>query len=316
MPRSILKFLIVLVGGAVGVSAAAAPLRVAATHPLMADLVRQVGGSDVAVTSLLKPGGDAHHFEPTASDLAELRGCVAVFAAGKNLESYLGRLADSLGPRVVVIEVGRTIPSMNFSAAAAALEHREPKKTDSGDDQAHGGHAHGEVDPHWWHSAASMARACRIIGESLAKLDPARAAAYKAGAAASAKKMLALKSWAQQQLAQIPKSGRKLVTAHAAFGYFCQEYGFAFLPILGLSREDDFSPKFIAEAIAVIRANNVRAVFPEDQANPKVLSEIVRETGVKVAPSLIADGTAPGEGSTFEGMLKHNVGVIVRALKP
>ena len=68
-------------------------------------------------------------------------------------------------------------------------------------------------------------------------------------------------------------------------------------------------------AIKVIRDNRIRAVFPEDQANPKVLAEIVRETGVKIGGDLIADGTSP-KAHTFETMLKHNVQAIVAALKP
>ena len=85
---------------------------------------------------------------------------------------------------------------------------------------------------------------------------------------------------------------------------------------MGLAREEDYSPKFIAEALEVIRREKIRAVFPEDQANPKILKELAQQAGVAVAEPLIADGTTPGEGSTFEGMLRHNVASIVKALAP
>ena len=85
---------------------------------------------------------------------------------------------------------------------------------------------------------------------------------------------------------------------------------------MGLAREEDYSPKFISEALEVIKKENIRAVFPEDQANPKILREIAQQTGIKLASPLIADGTKPGAGSTFEGMLRHNVGTILKALKP
>lgn len=285
-----------------GFSAPAA-VKVAATHPLIGDLLRQVGGSHVTVVDLLKPGGDAHHFEPTASDLRELRGAAAVFASGKHLESYLDKLGDSLGPGVKIIEVGRTIPSL---------------KIEPGNDVflCCPTHAKGGIDPHWWHSAENMARAARIVADELAALDPAQAAAYKAGGAATAKKMLALKAWAQQQLAPIPRSERKVVTAHAAFGYLGKEYGLKLIPLLGLSREEDYSPAYIADAIKTMRTHRIRAVFPEDQANPKIIGEIVRETGAKPGHPLIADGTSKGDGSTFEGMFRHNITAIATALKP
>jgi zinc/manganese transport system substrate-binding protein len=129
--------------------------------------------------------------------------------------------------------------------------------------------------------------------------------------------MKALQERAERELTRVPKGDRKLVTAHAAFGYFCKEFGFKTLPILGLGAEEDYSPKFVAEAIQTIRKERIRAVFPEEQANPKILKEIVRATGAKVsATPLNADGTSPGAGSTFEGMLKHNVRAITAALAP
>jgi zinc/manganese transport system substrate-binding protein len=301
MKRRIFIALAALIAGP-ALSASAA-LKVAATHPLLGDLLRQVGGSHVTVVDLLKPGGDAHHFEPTASDLRELRGASAVFASGKHLESYLGKLADSLGAGVTIIEVGRTIPSLKLEPGSEVF-------------LCCPSHAKGGIDPHWWHGAENMARAARIVGDELARLDPAQADAYAAGAAATAKKFRGLKSWAQQQLATIPRDRRKLVTAHAAFGYLSKEHGLKFIPILGLAREEDYSPAYIAEAVKAIRDHKIQAVFPEDQANPKILREIVRETGVALGPPLIADGTSPGAGSTFEGMYRHNIEAIVKALKP
>lgn len=283
--------------------AATAAVKVAATHPLIGDLLRQVGGGRVTVVDLLKPGGDAHHFEPTASDLRELRGAAAVFASGKHLESYLDKLGDSLGAGVRIVEVGRTIPSLKLEPGSEVF-------------LCCPSHAKGGIDPHWWHSAENMARAARVVGDELARLDPPGAADYKAGATATAKKMLGLKSWAQQRLAGIPRGDRKLVTAHAAFGYLAREYGFKFIPILGLAREEDFSPAYIAEAVKTIRSQKIRAVFPEDQANPKIISEIIRETGVRLGQPLIADGTSPGAGSTFEGMFRHNIETVVAGLAP
>jgi len=283
-------------------TSAYAELKVASLHPLLGDLARQVGGDKVTVTDLLKPGSDAHHFEPTSKDLASLKGVTLVLASGKHLESYLDKLADSLGSSVKIVEVGKPIPSIKIEASSEVF-------------LCCPAHAAGGIDPHWWHSADNMKRAARVLADEFAAADPANSETYKTNADAAQQHFTALKSWAQQQFATIPKTDRKLVTAHAAFGYFCKEYGFKSLPVLGLSREDEASPKYLAETVKVIRDHNIRAVFPEDQANPKVLTEIARETNVKIGKSLIADGTSPS-AHTFETMLKHNVGVIVEAMKP
>lgn len=281
---------------------AGAAVKVATLHPLLADVVRQVGGDKVEVIEILKAGGDVHHFEPAARDIAAMRGSVLLLAMGKHLETYLDKLRDSVGSSVKVIEVGRPIPSVQLDPSQEIFVCCPA-------------HAKSSIDPHWWHSAENMKRAARVIADELAGVDPANEDAYSAGAKAAAKRFDELKRWAQQEISAIPRSDRRLVTAHAAFGYFCKEYGFKSVPVLGIGRSDDASPQYIAQAIQVIREQKIRAVFPEDQANPKVLTEIVRSTGVKLGDSLVADGTSK-DAHTFETMLAHNVRAIVAALKP
>lgn len=281
---------------------ASAEIKVAALHPLIGNLVRDVGGKNVEVVDLLKAGGDVHHFEPSAKDIAAMKNVRVIFASGKHIESYLDNLRDSVGAGVKIVEVGKPVPSVKIEKGQEIF-------------MCCPAHAAGGIDPHWWHGASGVQRAVRYIGEELGAADPANAATYKANAAAKEKAIAGTRSWAMQQLAQIPKSDRKLVTAHAAFGYFCKEFGFKSLPLLGLGREDEATTKYLAEAIATIRSQGIKAVFPEDQANPKIIKQIVSETGVKLGGELIADGTAPGY-TTFEAMLKHNVETIVKALKP
>jgi len=281
---------------------AGAAVKVATLHPLLADLARQVGGDKVEVIEILKAGGDVHHFEPAARDIAAMRGSVLLLAMGKHLETYLDKLRDSVGGSVKIIEVGRPIPSVQLDPSQEIFVCCPA-------------HAKSSIDPPWWHSAENMKRAARVIADELAGVDPANEDAYATAAKAAAKRFDELKRWAQQEISAIPRGDRRLVTAHAAFGYFCKEYGFKSVPVLGIGRSDDASPQYIAQAIQVIREQKIRAVFPEDQANPKVLTEIVRSTGVKLGDSLVADGTSK-DAHTFETMLGHNVRAIVAALKP
>lgn len=283
-------------------AAASAAVKVSSLHPILADVTRQVGGANVEVVEILKAGGDIHHFEPAARDIAAMRGSVLLLAMGKHLETYLDKLRDSVGTGVKVVEVGKLIPSVKLDPSQEIFVCCPE-------------HAKSSIDPHWWHSAENMKRAARIIADELSSVDPANEAAYTEGAKAAGKRFDELKKWAQQQISAIPRGDRKLVTAHAAFGYFCKEYGFKSVPVLGIGRSDDASPQYIALAIQVIREHKIRAVFAEDQANPKVLTEIVRSTGVKLGTSLVADGTSK-EAHTFETMLAHNVKSIVEALKP
>lgn len=282
-------------------TAALAQLQVASLHPLVGDLVGQVGGDKVKVLELLKPGGDVHHFEPSARDIANLQKVKVIFASGKGLENYLDSLRDSV-PGATVVEVGRTIPSIVIQPGNA-LFYCCPA------------HAAGGIDPHWWHSLENLKRATRVVAEALITADPANEAAYKANSTATQARLAGYKAWAQQQLSVIPRADRKLVTAHAAYGYFCKEYGFKSIPLLGIGREGEVGGTYVAEAIKAIKDNGIRAVFPEDQSNPKALKEIVRDTGAKIGGELVADGTNP-EAHTINDMVRRNIETIVSALKP
>ncbi|OYW74689.1 MAG: hypothetical protein B7Z37_16685 [Verrucomicrobia bacterium 12-59-8] len=304
-----MKHLLLSLGVLVATLPAYAVTKVATLHPILADLAQQVGGANVEVVEILKPGADVHHFEPAPKDLAEMRGAKLLLASGKGLESFLDKLRDSLGAGVKLVEVGEKIPSIPF------VEHEHHHDGDEQADKDHDDHHHGSEDPHWWHSAENMKRAARIVADELSAVDPANAAAYSAGAKAAAKRFGELKSWAQKEIAKIDRKNRQLVTAHAAFGYFCKEFGFEPISVLSIGRSDDSSSKHIAETIEEIREHNIKGIFPEDQANPKVLAEIARSTGVKIGEPLIADGTAK-EAHTFETMLAHNVRAIVAALAP
>ncbi len=283
-------------------SATASELRVSALHPLMADLAQQVGGERVEVFDLVGEGGDPHHFEPRPSDLRKMSSSALILAGGKNLESYLDRIRDTL-PGVPVVEVGHTIPSMNVGrdeVYTCCPQHGDG----------------GGLDPHWWHGIDNMRRAARVVADALAEADPDGSDDYHARARAYAGELADLKTWARRELAKVPRNQRKLVTAHNAFGYFAHEFGFEVIAVAGLNMEQENSPQDLARTIESVRESGVPAIFPEYGSNPKALESIARTTGTRLAEPLIADGNGSGDGAGFKPMIQHNVNAITRALVP
>lgn len=272
------------------------PVKVAALHPLLADLARQVGGPHVEVVDLLGPAGDAHRFEPTPEVLKAAEGARLYLASGMGLEGYLGGLRDITAGKARVVEVGASLPALEGAC----------------EDHDHGPHQHG-LDPHWWHSPDAMRRAASVVAEALAVAAPGHADEFRARAEGVRDRLSELERWARRELAKVPVEQRWLATAHDAFGYFCRDFGFRAIPLQGLNREQQGAPAQLAEVIATIRARRLRAVFPEQGSNPKVLEVLVRDTGVRLAEPLDADGVRSG---SYEAMLRGNVRRIVAALAP
>lgn len=273
-------------------------LEVASLHPLITDAVKQVGGDRVSVIEIGKPGMSVHEFQPRASDLKKMGGVKLIFASGKNLETYLGDLEDSLNSGQTIVQVGRTIPSQRISK----------------EEQIYAccpSHAAGGIDPHWWHNVRHMERAVRLIEKKLTAIDPAGKAQYSANTKVATARLRELDRWVKAQVATIPKNKRHLVTAHAAFGYFCKAYGFKATFVQGLSADGEVASKQLAISIKDLRDSAIPTVFPEDQANPKMLQQIARESGAKIGKTLIADGAV----KSYETMIRRNVSYIVAGLR-
>jgi zinc/manganese transport system substrate-binding protein len=270
----------------------AAELKIAVLHPLLGDLARQVGGDRVKVIDLIGPNGDPHHFEPNPDDLRKASGAQLYLVAGMGLEGYLPKLRSVIAGKAELVEVGATLPAL---------------------EEADDGHGHAShLDPHWWHSVKLFSRATGVVAEALAAQSPDDAEYFRTNAAAYRKQLDELEKWSRREISRIPRSRRHLATAHAAFNYFCHDYGFTPHPVQGLNREQMPDPRELAALITSLKADQVAAVFPEKESNPKILGTLTRDTGIKLGEPLIADGTG---GVTYEQMVRHNVTAIVKGLE-
>lgn len=273
-------------------------LDVASLHPIISEAVKQVGGDRVSVVEVGKPGMDVHQFQPKPADIRKMAKARIIFASGKGLEPYLNDLKDGLRAGQTIVEVGRTIPSQKVSAK----------------DQIYvccPNHAVGGIDPHWWHNVRYMERAMRVIEKELAQADPANKAVYAANAKAAMARLLQLDRWVKGQVATIPRGKRHLVSSHAAFGYFCKAYGFKATYVQGLSADGEVSATQLAESIQTLRDEKIPVVFPEINANPKVLAQIAKQTGAIIGEPLNADGSV----ASYQKMIMDNVNHIVTGLK-
>ncbi|MEZ7957440.1 MAG: metal ABC transporter substrate-binding protein [Rubritalea sp.] len=276
---------------------ASAKIKIATLSPLLADLARQVGGDKVEVIDLIGIRGNPHSFNPTTNTLREASGSSLYLASGKNLEPYLPKLKSLIGSSATVLEIGENIRSLKISAKSSAYACCP-------------NHSNGVMDPHWWQSIENWRKATSTLESQLTKLDPQNEVHYKARAKAYRTQLDKVNAWAKTQIATIPRSDRTLATAHAAFGYFCKDFGFQSIPLRGLNSEQSPSPKYLALAVGTLLEKNVKAIFPDESSNPKALQTISRTAGIKLGTKIYADSH-----QSIIGMFQHNVTVITKALK-
>ncbi len=280
---------------------AADKIRVSTFSSVLTEVAEKIGGDRVAVRGHVKGGVDPHEYEPTPGDLKVVGQSQLILLSAKHLEGYVGKLKQSTGTKGVFLEVGNGFESLRMV-----------------DEHHHHDHGSGNAeDPHWWHSMDCMVKASRIVRDALIALSPADKDYFNANCAGYELGLSLLAKWVKSEVAKLPRNRRTLVTSHDAFQYFAKEHGFKIHAIEGISSADKPSSKKVAQIIELIKAQGVKAIFPESIENPKVLQEITRETGAKLGPILYADGLgeAGGKAGTFEGMYRHNVTSIVEALR-
>lgn len=289
---------------------AQAQVKAVASFSILGDIVRNVGGERVAVTTLVGPDGDAHVFQPTPSDARALAEAQIVFLNGLGFEGWMERLAQSAGYKGDVV------------VASQGVEPQTMVEDDDHQGHTHG-HSHGAkgkkgppLDPHAWQDPRNVARYVETIATALVKADPSGESTYRANAEAFKKQLADLDAWVKGELAQVPKARRKVITSHDAFGYFASAYGVAFLAPVGISTDAEPSAKQVAALIRQIRREKTTALFVENITNPKLIEQIGKESGVKPGGRLYSDALSkPGAGGdTYLAMIRQNVTLLKAAM--
>jgi ABC-type Zn uptake system ZnuABC Zn-binding protein ZnuA len=270
----------------------AAGLRVAATTTQVADLVAHVGGDRVDLVTLLKPGIDAHDYEPSPADIEAIAHAELLVENGVGLESWLADIIESSGFDGPVVDASQGVRLRQVG---------------------------GEPDPHIWQDPRNAMVMAANIERGLARVEPAWADGFQANLAAYTKDLEALDDEVERQTAGL--ASRKVVTNHDAFGYYLDRYHLELVGsvIPSFDRSAELSGRDIRDLVARIRATGAKAIFSETSLPPRAAETIGHEAGVRVvtgSDALYGDSLGPpgSDGDTYLKMIRHNTRTIVSNL--
>ncbi len=279
---------------------AQAPLKVVATTGMIADAARQVGGEQVDVKGLMGPGVDPHAYRQTRTDIVAMTRADLVLWHGLYLEAQMEGFFDDLGRKRTVVAVADGIDTSKLRAH---------------DDYAD------KFDPHVWMSPVLWRDVVIEVQGALTEARPEAADEFAANAQVFLAEIDLLAAYGKQVLATVPENNRVLVTAHDAFGYFGDEYGYEVLGIQGISTQSEAGLNRIGELVETLVERQLNAVFVESSVSDRSMRALIEGASaeghkVGVGGELYSD--AMGEPGTYEGtyigMLDHNITVIAGAL--
>lgn len=286
---------------AIGTPALAAkPLNVVATTGMIADAARRVGGDLVRVQGLMGAGVDPHAYRQTHSDIVAMTRADVVLWHGLYLEAQMEDFFVDLSRKRQVVAVAEGL--------------------DQGQLLAHEDYD-GRFDPHVWMDPLIWKDVVNAVADALSKASPENGTTFQENAQRYLGELDALAAYATETLAKVPAGQRVLLTAHDAFGYFGQAYGFEVIGIQGISTASEAGLNRVSELVELLVSRQISAAFVETSVsdrNIRALIEGARAQGheVSIGGALYSD--AMGQDGTYEGtylgMIDHNVTTIAGAL--
>ncbi len=236
-------------------------LRVVATVPPQAWLVKRLGGDRVEVDVLLPPGASEHTYEPTPQQVARLSDARLVVEVGHPALLFERRLLDAMlarEPRPLVVDMTHGEELRDAVPAASP-------------------HDHGS-DPHAWLSPRVMRAAAVAVAAALERLDPAGAPLYRANLRATLADVDRLDAELARELGELPS--RRFLVYHPAWGWFARDYGLEQVAIETDGKEP--SPRRLVELVEDERRAGTRAVFVQRGEYDRPAQAIAGELGARV----------------------------------
>jgi len=268
------------------------PLHVVASFSILGDMVKNIGGNMVVVSTLVGPDQDAHTYQPTPGDAKTLTTADIVFVNGLGFEGWMQRLIQASGTKAKII----TLTDDMQSRIIYSLKN--------------------VPDPHAWQNPINGRIYARHIATALEEALPEQAQSIYSRAVAYDSKLEQLDQFIRSQIDMIPEAKRKIITSHDAFAYFGAAYGITFLSPVGISTEAEPSAVDVARLIDQIKHENIKRVFLENTANPKLIQQIAKDAGAAVGGKLYADSlSAPnGPASSYISMFQYNIMMMKSAM--
>ncbi len=280
----------------------ASKIKIVASINPVREFAQAVGGDKVEVTTLVPEGVEAHDFEPKPKDIEMLSKANIFVYSGVGMEGWLDKVLQTVSSKknlnVVDTSEGATLMKIDGDA------HDEDKEEDHD-------HNDGEYDPHLWLSLKEAKVQALNIKDVLIKVDEKNKDYYEKNYTEFAGKLDSLYDEYKKKIDGLPN--KNFVTGHTAFAYLCRDFGLIQKGISGIRAEGEPTPQKMKELVEYAKKNNIKTIFMEEMASPKVSETLAKEVGAKVEKIYTIENKE--DNKTYLEMMKDNLEKIYNSLK-
>lgn len=299
-----------------GADASDGRIAVVASTDVYGQLVEQIGGERVDVTSIVSSAsGDPHEFEPSARDQLAVSRAQLIVENGGGYDSFVDALIESSGSDADVLT------AVEFSQAwEGRTAHDDSDDGEHADDEHADGHGHDHehiegFNEHVWYDVRAMADLALGIASRLEMLDPDNGGVFRENAAAFTAEVETIEA----QLAEIDAAdgGAGVFVTEPVPVYFVEAAGLIDLTPAAFSEAveegQDVPPATLLEALDLIASGEVRVVIVNTQTGGAETTRVMREADSRGVPVIEFSETLP-EGQTYLSWMQANATALAKAL--
>jgi zinc/manganese transport system substrate-binding protein len=247
-------------------------IRVVATLPVLAELVKAVGGDGVEVIAIATPLQDPHFVDAKPSYILAASKADVFVLAGMDLEVGWEPLVRE-GSRNADIQVG----APGYVDASA---HVQKLGVPTGRVDRSRGDVHPYGNPHYWLDPLNAVPLTADIALALTRVDPANGGRYND----RRRQFLTdlerrMTDWKARM---VPLQEKPVASYHESWGYFARRFGLEIVGTLEPKPGIPPSPSHLARLMDRMKARDVKLILKEPYYEDKNPQLVARETGARV----------------------------------
>lgn len=279
------------------------------------DFVRAITKNDdnVSIKMLIRPGMDAHSYEPSPQDMVAIKESDLFFYVGGESDEWVDNLTTDMNPK-------RIVKMIDLVSHLRPEEHVKGMQEEKGEEhEDHEEHEeHEEYDEHVWTSPQNAMEIVAGLNKKICSLDKTHESIFDKNAENYIKQIASVDS----SFKRIVKNAKRkdiVVGDRFPLLYFAKEYGLTYSAAFpGCSEQTETSASTISYLIDKVKKNHNPVIFKIELSNGQIARTISEETGAKVLTIQSMHNVSEedfNKGETYVSIMRKNAQAIKEALQ-
>lgn len=252
-------------------------------YPLK-EFADKIAGDKAEVSCMVPDNMEPHDYEPKTKDFEALIKSDVFIYNGLGLETWVDQVKSVIGDK-----------ELRIVDSSEGVEVRKEGEV---------------IDPHSWLSLKEAEKQAENIKDTLVEIDEDNKAYYEENYDAFVGELESLYNEYKEKFDNL--STKDFVTGHAAFGYLCRDFGLQQKSVENLFAEGEPTPKQLEQLVTFCKENNIKTVFSESLASPKVSETLAKEVGAEVVPILTLESNE--DDKSYVEAMRYNLEEIYKCL--